>query len=121
VDPGELDTIILNLILNSLYWIQQSRRKGQLEFNVSKLQGGQRVRLTVHDSGTGVADEDVDKIFLPGVTRKPDGIGMGLTVAAELVSEYGGRMCLLRPGRLGGASFAFDLPVKGYTIREDAH
>ena len=34
------------------------------------------------------------KGILPGVTRKPGGIGMGLTVAAELVSDYGGKLSL---------------------------
>ena len=37
---------------------------------------------------------------------------MGLTVASELVGEYGGRMLTKHPGKKGGASFAFDLPLK---------
>jgi len=112
VDPGELDTVILNLLLNSLYWIPKGERSPELEVTVRKLQNSQRARVTVSDSGSGVAEEDRDKIFLPGVTRKPGGIGMGLTVAAELVSEYGGRLALVQPGKLGGATFVFDVPLK---------
>lgn len=112
VDPGELDTVILNLINNALYWVGKTARKPKLEINLRKVHHGQRVRVTVSDSGPGVTDEDVEKIFLPGVTRKTGGIGMGLTVAAELVSEYGGRLALEQPGRLGGATFTFDVPVK---------
>lgn len=70
------------------------------------------MRVAVHDSGPGVPEDDSERIFWPGVTNKPGGIGMGLTVAAELVSEYGGRLALVRPGKLGGASFTFDVPVK---------
>jgi two-component system C4-dicarboxylate transport sensor histidine kinase DctB len=69
--------------------------------------------VTVSDSGPGVNKEDIEKIFLPGVTRKTGGIGMGLTVAAELVSEYGGRLGVEPHGALGGATFTFDLPLKG--------
>jgi C4-dicarboxylate-specific signal transduction histidine kinase len=83
-----------------------------LEIIIRKIHKGERVRVSVSDSGPGVAGEDVEKIFLPGVTRKTGGIGMGLTVAAELVSEYGGRLALEQPGRLGGATFTFDIPLK---------
>ena len=60
----------------------------------------------------GLDDEDVEKVFWPGVTRKADGIGMGLTVASELVEAYGGKMLTSHPGELGGASFAFDMPAR---------
>lgn len=112
VDPGELDTIILNLLLNSLYWLPKGKRPRQLEITVRRVQNGQRARITVSDSGSGVAEEDAERIFLPGVTRKPGGIGMGLTVAAELVSDYGGKLSLVQPGKLGGATFTFDVPLK---------
>ena len=112
VDPGELDAILLNLMGNSTYWMGEvpdgTRR---LEFAIESVDDGKRVRLWVHDTGPGIDDEDAEKIFLPGVTRKPNGIGMGLTVASELVDAYGGRMLTKRPGERGGASFAFDLPL----------
>ena len=72
---------------------------------------GTRVRVWVHDTGPGLDERVVEKVFLPGVTRKPGGIGMGLTVASELVAGYGGRMTTKHPGTKGGASFAFDLPL----------
>lgn len=113
VDPGELDAIILNIITNSVYWLSQaSRETRQIEFHLSKIPGGDRVQVWVHDTGPGIHDDDVEKIFWPGVTRKPGGIGMGLTVASELVAAYGGRMSVKHPGIKGGASFSFDLPLK---------
>lgn len=111
-DPGEVDSILLNLITNSLYWLGQAPKdKRIIEVRLSMIDGARRVRVWFHDSGPGIAEEDVDKVFWPGVTRKPDGIGMGLTVASELVAEYGGRMTIKHPGLLGGASLAFDLPA----------
>jgi len=64
-----------------------------------------------NDNGSGIKEDDLEKIFWPGVTRKPGGIGMGLTVASELVAEYGGCMATKYPGVRGGATFLFDLPV----------
>lgn len=112
VDPGELQAIILNLLNNALYWAQQNGRKPRVELKVRRTPSGERVRVTISDSGPGVDDEDARKVFLPGVTRKAGGIGMGLTVAAEIVSEYGGQMSLEPHGSLGGATFMFDLPLK---------
>jgi signal transduction histidine kinase len=112
VDPGELDTILLNLFSNALYWISRGDGRRILDVATRKVQNGQRIRVMISDSGPGVSEADAEKIFLPGVTRKPGGIGMGLTVAAELVSEYGGRLAVVQPGKLGGATFTFDLPLK---------
>ena len=112
VDPGELDAIILNLLENAEYWLGNSDDKREIQFRLKRINGGRRVRVSVHDTGPGVDDDNVEKIFWPGVTSKPEGIGMGLTVAAELVAAYGGDMSTIHPGEKGGASFAFDLPVQ---------
>ena len=112
IDPGELDSILLNLLTNALYWLAHSDPPRRLRFRFSHILSGQRIRIHLDDSGPGVSEEDADRVFWPGVTRKPDGIGMGLTVAAELVSEHGGKTTLVHPGRLGGATFQFDLPIK---------
>jgi len=113
VDPGELDAVLLNLITNSLYWLQQASPSGrEIDFKIAHIDNGKRVRVWVHDSGPGIEEEDIEKVFWPGITHKPGGIGMGLTVASEVVAEYGGRMAAKYPGTKGGASFGFDLPVK---------
>ena len=113
VDPGELDAILINLISNATYWLSDIKsRERRIEFKAHKISNNNRVRITVDDSGPGIRDDIVDKVMWPGVTLKPEGIGMGLTVASELVSEYGGQMRVKHPGTLGGASFVFDLPLK---------
>jgi signal transduction histidine kinase len=113
VDPGELDAVLLNLISNAVYWLSQTdEKKRQLEFKAYRIANGDRIRVCVDDNGPGIQEDYVDKVMWPGVTRKPDGIGMGLTVASELVAEYGGQLSIKHPGTLGGASFIFDLPIK---------
>lgn len=113
VDPGELVALIVNLLDNALYWLAYSNPSTarEIQFESMKDTQGQRVTIRIHDNGPGIADGDEERIFWPGVTRKPEGLGMGLTVASEIVAQHGGRMHLIKPGKLGGASFGFDLPL----------
>lgn len=110
VDPAELEAILLNLTTNALYWVQQRKRR-IIEFELRRNARKGVVTISVHDSGNGIPKGDEGQIFLPGVTRKPNGIGMGLTVAGELVSAYGSKLRVEANGKHKGASFSFDLPL----------
>ena len=110
VDPGELSAVIMNFLDNALYWVSYSPEgKRHIVFDACPANAG-RIEVQVHDSGIGISKGDEERIFWPGVTKKPEGLGMGLTVASEIVSQHGGQTKLMVPGDLGGASFAFDLP-----------
>ena len=111
IDPGELDSVILNLMTNSLYWMSGRKRGRRLRFRVALGPTAERVTVSVDDTGPGIDAEDRELVFRPGWTRKPGGIGMGLVVAAEMVEDRGGRMRTSIPGELGGATFEFDLPL----------
>lgn len=110
VDPGELDAVIHNLVTNSIYWLREVEVGARyLEFKVHDSGDPRRVVVRALDSGPGIAPEDMERVFWPGVTRKLNGIGMGLTVASELVAAYGGRMAVEDVDT--GACFTFDLPL----------
>lgn len=110
VDPGELYAVLINLLDNSLYWMQREESKRR-QIRLEMLPGRSgRAKITIHDSGPGIAKEDQEKIFWPGFTRRPNGFGMGLTVAGEIITGHDGELKLESPGKLGGASFAFDFP-----------
>ncbi len=112
VDPGELFGIINNLLDNSLYWLGYVKdRPRRIEVQISPRPQKGRVYVQFHDSGPGIQDGDEESIFWPGVTQKPEGFGLGLVVASELVAKHDGRLHLIKPGKLGGASFGFDLPL----------
>ena len=111
IDPGEIDAVILNLLANALYWLQRHEGERRLRFRLAEDSAAGRVTVSVDDSGPGINPEDRERVFWPGVTRKPDGFGMGLTVASELVDGHGGKMKTIVPGNLGGATFEFDLPL----------
>ena len=113
VDPGELDAIIINLVTNAIYWMREvPKEQRELKFILTPINDGDRILVDVQDTGPGLDKDDLQKVFLPGVTRKIGGIGMGLTVASELVAAYGGRMSTKYQGAKGGALFAFDLPLR---------
>ena len=111
IDPGELDSVILNLMTNSLYWMLRRKSGRRLRFRVAPGPTVGRVTVSVDDTGPGIEPRDRELVFRPGWTRKPEGIGMGLVVASELVEDRGGRMRTSIPGELDGATFEFDLPL----------
>ena len=120
IDPAELDSVILNLVMNATYWLGVvDRGKRLLRIELEQPEDQDRITVWVHDNGPGVDEGDLEMVFLPGVTRKPDGIGMGLTVAAELVAAHGGQLRTAHPGMIGGASFGFDLPRAKTPRRKD--
>ena len=112
IDPGELTTVFLNLLDNSLYWLPfaPQERERRIRFKITHLDSG-RVGVQVDDSGPGIPPGNEERIFWPGVTRKKDGLGMGLTVVAEIITQHKGKIGLITPGFLAGASFRFDLPI----------
>ena len=81
-----------------------------LDFVVEKLPKN-RVLVKVIDTGPGVDEAEIDEIFLPGVTKRSRGIGMGLTVASEIVAAYEGKLDLEIKEVGNGASFKFDIPL----------
>jgi signal transduction histidine kinase len=113
VFPGEMSSIYYNLFSNAIYWLNITEGRDKvIEVLFSLIGDKTRVVVTFNDSGLGIEDGMEEKIFWPGVTNRSDGFGMGLTVASELVSQYGGKMTLIKPGKLGGATFRFDLPAR---------
>ena len=70
--------------------------------------------IIVSDDGPGVPEEHTRAIFDPYFSLKPDGVGLGLTIAGETATELGGGLDLLADGPLGGATFRVKLgiPVK---------
>jgi signal transduction histidine kinase len=71
---------------------------------------GYRVELTVEDSGKGIAENDLSRVFEPFFSTKQEGLGMGLSICRSIVEAHGGRIWAER--RAGpGAIFRCLLPV----------
>lgn len=71
-----------------------------------------KVSVIISDTGIGIQHDEVDKIFQPGITSKPHGIGMGLVIVTELLNNYDCKIGTVVPGEIGGATFVFELPIE---------
>ena len=106
VDPVRLTQALLNLVINAM---QAVERNGRIE--VSATIAEQTLTLSVGDSGPGIPPERLASIFDPYFTTKPEGSGLGLWIAQQIVMAHGGGLeARNAPG--GGAVFAMTLPVR---------
>ena len=109
---GELQTVLVNLFDNAIFWINFSKKsRKEIHISVENL-STEKIRLIVSDSGIGIEHEEADKIFQPGITSKPHGIGMGLVIVTEILSNYDCKIGTVIPGELDGATFVLELPIK---------
>jgi len=108
VDRAEMQQILVNLLENAMYWlgtVPQDRREIAVE--VTSRPG--EVIILFSDSGPGIPDDVRDRIFDPYFSTKPEGVGLGLTIAGETAAEYEGSLELVSGGPLPGATFRVTL------------
>lgn len=103
IDDGEIQMIFVNLLQNSLYWLETVTNERKIEVLVERTD--EVLSVVFSDSGPGIKEEHQQIIFDPYFTTRPDGVGLGLTIVGELVSEYDGDFTLIDNGPLDGASF----------------
>lgn len=115
-----LHQIINNLLSNA---IKYTPRGG--EISVTLTSDGQHSRLTVKDSGCGIAPEDLEKVFQPFEQlnrcgeRARGGLGLGLTIARAMAQAHHGCLSVESEGVGRGASFTLELPLSDqHTVPE---
>jgi PAS domain S-box-containing protein len=109
-DGIQLQQVILNLILNGAASMRNAP-SGQRKIIVrTAMLDSRTVKVFVTDLGTGIDEKNVDRLFEPFYTTKPDGLGMGLSISQTIIKAHGGTM-EARNNREGGATFAFTLPA----------
>jgi signal transduction histidine kinase len=112
VEPVQLQQVIFNLIRNAIDAMSTvTDRRRILRVRAERHEAGE-VIISIEDSGVGLDPEDVEKIFAPFFTTKPEGMGMGLSICRSIVEAHGGRLTAA-PGRSYGAVFEIALPAKG--------
>lgn len=109
-DLIEIEQVMLNLIKNAIEAMQNMPPDQRLIRVTSKLRG-QCVKVSITDTGHGIAPEFRQKIFEPFFTTKNDGIGIGLVICRTIIEAHGGRMTLGRQTD-HRTTFTFSLPVR---------
>lgn len=103
IDEGELQMILVNLLQNSIYWLETI--SGYRAIHIYVESTSDSLSIIFGDSGPGIKEEHITLIFEPYFSTKPDGIGLGLTIIGELVTEHNGVFSLINNSSLDGATF----------------
>lgn len=109
-DRIQLQQVIVNLLVNSMHAIAQAgrpMRRINLETSIDK---SDAVSFSIRDSGTGIADENLDRVFESFFTTKEGGMGIGLAICQSIIAAYGGSIVASNHPE-GGAIFRFTLPA----------
>ncbi|HET9477204.1 MAG TPA: MASE4 domain-containing protein [Dehalococcoidia bacterium] len=105
----QLQQVLLNLIMNAVD--AMAAKEGPRTLTVTcEAYEGERVLVSVADTGPGVALQDSDRLFNPLFTTKADGMGMGLSICRAIIEAHEGRLWYA-PNANGGAVFLFTLQV----------
>lgn len=112
-DVLRMGQVVTNLLSNSVRYASGS------SIDVVLRRDGERVHLTVSDTGPGIPIEDLGRIFerfeRAADSRHHGGLGLGLYVTREIVLAHGGTISVANR-ETGGVTFAIDLPAKGASI-----
>ena len=107
IDKVQIQQILVNLVRNATE-AMSGRNKRQL--TISTGLEGSDVEIAVSDTGTGLPDDVVSRLFHPFVTTKERGMGMGLSICRTIAEAHGGRLWLAS-NTSEGATFKLSLPI----------
>jgi PAS domain S-box-containing protein len=108
IDEAQMQRVFANMILNA---IQAMSNGGKL--SVSTARDHELVEVIFSDNGTGITEEDLQKIFVPFFSTKPNGVGLGLSICKQIVEGHGGRITIKSKVGLG-TTFSIKLPIRQY-------
>ncbi len=91
-DQIEMEQVFHNLIRNALDALEE-QTEGNVTVSVSPL--GDEVRIDIADNGPGVADDFIPSLFVPFMTNRDDGSGLGLALSQRLIERAGGEIALV--------------------------
>jgi signal transduction histidine kinase len=116
IDVQRIGQVVSNLVSNAIKFTPQ---EGAIR--VSARQRGHQIVLSVADTGPGIPQEHLSKIFdrfwrTPGTMQK--GSGLGLSIAKGIVEAHGGTIWAESAGK--GSSFFFTLPLDESTLPDSA-
>ena len=86
-DGEKLRQAFLNIVINAL---QATESGGEVTITISKIDSG--FVIAFRDSGSGISTDNLQRIFEPFYTTKPDGTGLGLAVTRKIIEGHGGTL-----------------------------
>jgi two-component system, LuxR family, sensor kinase FixL len=108
-DRIQLQQVVVNLLVNSVQAIAHSGGSARRIELATSVGGDGSVVFCIRDTGPGIADENLERIFDSFFTTKDMGMGIGLAICQSIVVAHGGRITVSNHPE-GGAQFRFSLP-----------
>lgn len=116
VDPHQITQVFWNLSLNAIQSMSKeglltisSRKSSMMKFN-GESKKGEWTEIIFRDTGEGIDERIIDKIFVPFFTTKENGSGMGLSIVHRIIEEHEGRIYVKStPGK--GTQFTLYIPT----------
>lgn len=110
VDVIQIQQVALNLLRNGMEAMQEvdCHAGSTIELNTRLLDSGD-ILFSVIDSGGGVSEDIVSKLFTPFATTKKYGMGMGLSICRAIIIAHGGQLNYIN-NESGGTTFYFNIP-----------
>jgi PAS domain S-box-containing protein len=108
-DRVQLQQVLMNLMLNGIEAMHDTKSEGQLTIRSVRGDGGQLL-ISVSDTGVGLPPEQAEQIFNAFFSTKAQGTGMGLSISRSIIESHGGRLWA-RSNSGRGATFNFTLPA----------
>lgn len=116
-DRVQLQQVILNLLLNASDAMRGVGDHAKHLVIRTRYEDGDRARLSVQDSGTGIDTQIVDKLFQAFYTTKSEGMGMGLSISRSIIESHHGRLWA-ETNDGPGATFSFSIPCNAENVME---
>ena len=115
-DKDKIQQVILNIISNAVAAMSGQTTK-ILRITTKSMPSKGSVQIIISDTGTGIADDYIDKVFDPFfTTRDPGkGVGLGLYISYGIIKDHEGKIWV-ENNEWGGVSFIIELPVGKYSI-----
>jgi signal transduction histidine kinase len=109
-DSIQIQQVLLNLVRNAIEAIAMSGAGERRVRLATRASGDELIEIAVSDTGPGLAAADLEKVFEPFYTTKPEGIGIGLALSRSIVDAHGGRLWATADSG-PGVTFRLTLPI----------
>jgi signal transduction histidine kinase len=114
MDPEQLHQVLLNLVLNGIQALDQ---RGKITIQAKVLGGSgaparsNQIEISVSDTGGGISQDQMERIFRPFYTTKRGGTGLGLSLCRRIIGQHGGTLTAESEVRKG-SRFVIHLPMR---------